>query len=219
MCLSCIESELCGLFVRGLVSSGRTDSGPGAYQRGLNCSPGHMSILLFLVCKVYIPQEDQARSLITSRSTLISHLHSNVGSIVVEIRLYAMEFPVSSHCTELKHSLCTHSHRKRDSYSNTHDRRRKIDQQGDAVLGCYSKRRQHRLSRNAIAEPSSKSQQDQQGLDVEIDNDAEESSTVIKVSGLNKPGLLSALTKKMQNLGLEVVKVAYCMQHSTVVLY
>ena len=121
-----------------------------------------------------------------------------------------MEFRVSSGCAELKHALCAQFNCKSALYSSTFNGRRKGAERGVNILGCHSKRRQHRLHSNAIAEPSSKNQSDQRGLDIEIDNDAEESSTVIKVSGLNKPGLLSALTKKMQNLGLEVVKVTSC---------
>ena len=60
---------------------------------------------------------------------------------------------------------------------------------------------------NAIAESSPKQQS--QALEIDIDNSSEEESTVIKVTGLNKPGLLSALTKTLQNLGLEVVKVQH----------
>lgn len=105
------------------------------------------------------------------------------------------------------HNSCPYVHQEIPSRGNT-TARQKFAQQADQGVGCHTKRRQHSLQSYAIAEPSSKSQTSQQGLNIEIDNDAEETSTVVKVSGLNKPGLLSALTKKMQNLGLEVVKVA-----------
>lgn len=59
---------------------------------------------------------------------------------------------------------------------------------------------------SAIAEPSSKEQS--KDLVIDVDNNADENCTVVKVTGLNKPGLLSALTKTIQNLGLEVVKVS-----------
>ena len=124
-----------------------------------------------------------------------------------------MEFCVNSRCNGVKHSLYSHLHCGEALHSSSQSGRPRVAQYRDKFLGCHGKQRQHRLSSNAIAEPDSKSRIRQQDLDIEVDNDAEESSTVIKVSGLNKPGLLSALTKKMQNLGLEVVKVASWTQY------
>ena len=79
-----------------------------------------------------------------------------------------------------------------------------------SVLGCGP---QTRLSTrlNAIAEPSSKEQS--KALEVEIDNSSDGKASIVKVTGLNKPGLLSALTKTIQTLGLEVVKVIFLKDH------
>ena len=43
---------------------------------------------------------------------------------------------------------------------------------------------------------------------MEIDNSSDDDATVIRVTGLNRPGLLAALTTTFQNLDLEVIKVA-----------
>ena len=60
----------------------------------------------------------------------------------------------------------------------------------------------------AVAEKLAGSSEEAVGFNVEIDNDCDEDATVIRVTGLNRPGLLAALTTTFQNLDLEVIKVA-----------
>ena len=61
---------------------------------------------------------------------------------------------------------------------------------------------------SAVAERATNSTRtEQRGLDIEVDNEADEFSTVISVTGLNRPGLLSELTQTIQKLKLDVVKV------------
>jgi len=60
----------------------------------------------------------------------------------------------------------------------------------------------------AVAElATNSSKPDQRGLDIEVDNNADDGSTVISITGLSKPGLLAELTQTIQKLKLEVVKV------------
>jgi hypothetical protein len=60
----------------------------------------------------------------------------------------------------------------------------------------------------AVAEQATNSSKpDQRGLNIEVDNVADDASTMISITGLNKPGLLAELTQTIQKLQLEVVKV------------
>jgi len=60
----------------------------------------------------------------------------------------------------------------------------------------------------AVAEQATNSSKpDQRGIHVEVDNVADDTSTVISITGLNRPGLLAELTQTIQKLQLEVVKV------------
>ena len=60
----------------------------------------------------------------------------------------------------------------------------------------------------AVAEQLAGSSEEAVEFNVEIDNNYDEDATVIRVAGLNRPGLLAALTTTFQNLDLEVIKVA-----------
>lgn len=59
----------------------------------------------------------------------------------------------------------------------------------------------------AVAEQLSSSEEEALGFNIDVDNTLAENATVIRVTGLNRPGLLTALTKTFQNLNLDVVKV------------
>ena len=67
--------------------------------------------------------------------------------------------------------------------------------------------RRLQVAPRAVAEKLSGSTGEDPAFDIGIDNDADESATVISVTGLNRPGLLSALTAAFRDLNLEVVKV------------
>ena len=64
------------------------------------------------------------------------------------------------------------------------------------------------VTSKAVAERMSGSEEGAARFKIEVDNDADETSTVIRVTGLNRPGLLTALTKTFQNLDLDVNKVS-----------
>lgn len=55
---------------------------------------------------------------------------------------------------------------------------------------------------------------DEDGLLVEIDNKSQRNATVLRLKGLQKPGLLAALTSALQTLDIDVEKVrVYTFSH------